>query len=228
VFAGADLVSYYSMQMQKHQRAKWFLRNRWPIIFFSTEHHRDIQNVRDILEKSNVQRRNLTVKSIKENGVVPAMEIILENKTVLSVIIHEVSCNSYYPIPIKGGNTLRIASLDTLITLYLGMSFVGSRIADIKPMHCLANELVEISRYARKNPNSFPFPFISIECMGHQRTKPSLIRSKLRRMKTAKGKIREMLQSSIETATNSNTSTKAKKPRRKTVRQKHNSSTKND
>jgi hypothetical protein len=43
---------------------------------------------------------------------------------------------------------------------------------------------VEISFRARNNPLLFPFPFVSLKCSGHQKGIASLIRSKVRRIKT--------------------------------------------
>jgi len=47
---------------------------------------------------------------------------------------------------------------------------------------------------ARTNPDTFPFPFISIKCVGHQRTVPSLIRSKVKRITKKKTELKNILE----------------------------------
>jgi hypothetical protein len=62
-------------------------------------------------------------------------------------------------------------------------------------MDCLANQLVDLSILARREPEKFIFPFVSIRCVGHQHGIASLIRAKLARMTIKKkSKIKEILQ----------------------------------
>jgi hypothetical protein len=70
-------------------------------------------------------------------------------------------------------------------------------------MECLANKLVEISIKARRTVNKFPFPFISIKCVGHQTSLPSLIREKVRRITLKKKQLKATLvNQDVGTATN--------------------------
>ena len=64
-------------------------------------------------------------------------------------------------------------------------------------MECLANHLVHINNNARKQGNNFIFPFISIECSGHQTSLPSLIRAKVQRITKKKTHLKDLLASSI-------------------------------
>ena len=94
---------------------------------------------------------------------------------------------------------LRIASMDTLITLYFSLGFVQNRFFDRGAMDSLANQLVDISTRARRNPEMPIFQFISIRCSGKQITLPSLIRAKLKRMTVKKkGTLRKILQEAEE------------------------------
>jgi hypothetical protein len=60
-------------------------------------------------------------------------------------------------------------------------------------LHCVAQELVEISFRARSKPDAFPFPFISLKCSGYQKTMASLVREKVKRIATVKQKLREAM-----------------------------------
>lgn len=90
------------------------------------------------------------------------------------------------------GKQLRIASLDTLITLYFSLSLLKYRFLDLGSLECLADELISISTKARESPDKFPFPFISIECSGHQKHLSSLIREKVKRIKNTRKNTEEI------------------------------------
>jgi hypothetical protein len=85
--------------------------------------------------------------------------------------------------------------MDTLITLYFTLGFVQTTFFDRGAMDCLANQLVDLAILARREPEKFIFPFVSIRCAGHQHGISSLIRAKLARMTVKKkSKIKEILQ----------------------------------
>ena len=60
-------------------------------------------------------------------------------------------------------------------------------------MECLANNLVKLSTEARTG-STFPFPFISIRCSGHQTSLPSLIRAKVKRITQKKHELKDILE----------------------------------
>jgi len=93
----------------------------------------------------------------------------------------------------KDNKILRIASMDTLITLYFSLGFIQSKFFNIGSMECLANQLVQLNIYARSHPDQFYFPFVSLECSGHQSTLPSLIRSKVKRITAKKQELKKVL-----------------------------------
>jgi hypothetical protein len=83
--------------------------------------------------------------------------------------------------------------MDTLITLYFSLGFIQSKFFNIGSMECLANQLVQLNIYARSHPDQFYFPFVSLECSGHQSTLPSLIRSKVQRITAKKKELKKVL-----------------------------------
>jgi hypothetical protein len=84
---------------------------------------------------------------------------------------------------------LKIASLDTLISLYFSLGLLHTRLFNIGSMECMAVKLVEISMKSRKQHDSFVFPFVSVRCSGHQSSLPSLIRAKVNRITKKKNAI---------------------------------------
>jgi hypothetical protein len=115
--------------------------------------------------------------------------VLYSGRSTLVIIIEYSACHSYINVGIKdeivtglSHSILRIASMDTLITLFFSLGFVQNRFFDRGAMDSLANQLVEISIRARRNADHTIFPFLSIRCAGHQTSLPSLIRAKLKRM----------------------------------------------
>ena len=125
--------------------------------------------------------------------MLPSMKIICQGKQSLVFIIDQTACHSYFNVPVNGDKILRIASMDTLITLYFSLGLLDSDYVDMGSMECLANQLVDISVKAREHPDDFAFPFISLTCTGHQTTLPSLIRAKIKRITAKKQALREAM-----------------------------------
>ena len=180
IFAGADLVSFYQ-NAKKTTHMKWIFSQKKPILFLSPTPNQDAQT---LLANLTASSKSVQITSYDNKGVemVPSIYVLHRGKQPLVVIIQEVACHGYHTVSIKGGSTLRVASLDTLITLYFSLRFIQTKLFDVGSMECLANELVNISIQVRKNPDEFAFPFISLECSGHQTTLPSLIRARRHRI----------------------------------------------
>ena len=210
VFAGGDLVGYYKNARQKTPTSgQWLLKSRRPRVFYSANPLEDAQALRPFLMNTKVVRIHAL-----GGDLIPTMILFLRGGVPAVVILEQTACHSYYDIPIKGQPTLRAATLDTLITLYVSMGLLKYKFMSLKGLECLAKELVEISFRARSKPDTFPFEFISLTCDGKQTSLPSLIRSKVRRIKTSKKRLEALLLSPGKR------STTLRQPRRSTFRNK--------
>jgi hypothetical protein len=198
IFAGADLAGFYEAAFTGKKKAKWLMYTKRPIYMYTQDLERDVTHFRyelHHLEKSIEGRENkdsteLRIHRIKPMGgdLVPEMVVFTRNKYPVFILVSQTACHSYYNIPLKYGNNLRIATLDTLITLYFSMALLKYRFMDLGSLECLAQELVEVSYRARDSPEKFPFQFISLECSGHQSRLASLIREKVKRFDTRRKK----------------------------------------
>ena len=180
IIAGTDLLSFYKTALyNKKMKSQWIFTTKNPVIFFSSESEKDATI---IMSELNFIDETFSVKSYSpEVDLLPSMKIIMQGKNQLVFIIDIESCQSYFNIPLKD-DIIKIASMDTLITLYFSLGFVPSKYFNIASIECIANKLVEISILARKNPEKFPLPFISIKCIGYQKSYASLIREKVKRI----------------------------------------------
>lgn len=214
IFAGADLLEFYDQALKyKKEATNWILSSKKPIIFFSADTDKDSKALREEfnfilthtkggqryegeLPDMSVPKTPITIKTYSSKGVdlIPSMKVITQGNKALIFIIDQTACHSYFNIPIDDGKIMRIASMDTLITLYFGLGLFDSKFYDMGSMECLANHLVKISIKARQNPDNFVFPFVSIKCTGHQTTLPSLIRAKVQRITQKKTELKNLLE----------------------------------
>ena len=191
IFAGGDLVGYYRNAKRKTpSNGNWLLKTRRPIFFYSSNLLEDARLLKPLL--SGVKAVQIQALG---GDLIPNMILFLKKNVPVVVILEQSACHSYYDIPIKGKPSLMVGTLDTLITLYFSMGLLKYKFMSLKGLECLAKELVEISFRARTNPDTFPFEFISLTCNGKQSSLPSLIRSKVRRIKTTKKKLEALLMS---------------------------------
>ena len=213
MFAGGDLVPFYEHAVEKREKVlSYILDSRRPILFYSSEPSADAAQIRTELQLTSKQYIKTKVFYNQGLDVIPSIHVLHVNKgkklVPLVFIIEQTACHSYLNLPITDMNMigtglsnymLRIASMDTLITLYFSLGFVQNRFFDRGAMDSLANQLVDISTRARRNPEMPIFQFISIRCSGKQITLPSLIRAKLKRMTVKKkGTLRKILQEAEE------------------------------
>ncbi len=199
VFAGLALVQVYQQQLRspRVKKVEWLIHTQKPILFYSSTPEEDAEALREGFEAMDQDtKKRYTIKTISKGGngdLLPKMTLLQQGGKPLLFIIHQTACHSYFQLPMASRETLRIASLDTLITLYFSLSLIDLPYLDMKTMECLANEFVQLSIRMRKHPEKSPFPFISLNCGGHQSTLPSLIRSKVHRMTERKARLKAIL-----------------------------------
>ena len=170
----------------------------------------------------SIPKTPITIKSYSSHGVdlIPSMKVISQGNKSLVFIIDQKACHSYFNIPIANGKIMRIASMDTLITLYFSLGLFDSKFFDMGSMECLANKLVQTSVKAREKDDTFVFPFISIKCSGHQISLPSLIRAKVKRITQKRIELKKLLTNKSKRNTEENGQNRRNKYRR-TIKSNH-------
>jgi len=194
----------------------WIFRSKKPILFYSPTPENDAKQLQNEFNYA-IQQHNkitqtkqklkpITIKRFESKGhdLIPTMDILIQNKTALIFIIHQTACHSYFNIPMKENKVIRVASMDTLITLFFSLGLIKSSYFDMGSMECLANELVQISIQSRNNPERFSLPFVSILCSGYQKSLPSLIREKVERIQLKKKKIKQLMNKTRSKSNKSN------------------------
>lgn len=200
VFAGLDLVNVYKQQLRRRRikKVEWLVHTRKPILFYSPTPQEDAEAIQDGFQQLDPrQTYKIKIESKKGGGeLLPTVTILYQGTAPLVFIIHQTACHSYFQLPLALGRqteTLRIASVDSLITLYFSLALMDSRYLDLGSMECLANEMIQLSIQMRTKPKDSPFPFISLNCSGKQTSLPSLIRAKVKRMTERKARLKTVL-----------------------------------
>lgn len=198
IFAGADLVGFYRAALKKGKtpQARWLLRSKMPLYLYTSDLEGDLKHFKYELEHLSGKKIQATRIKAMGGDLIPQSIVLSRNDVPVVVLLSQSACHSYYSLPLKYGKAMRIATLDTLITLYFSMALLKYKYMSLSSLECLAQELVSISYRARNNPDTFPFPFISLVCGGHQTGLPSLIRAKVKRLQTTKRKVEKLLERS--------------------------------
>ncbi len=203
VFAGNSVLDLYAASKKKFQDGSLFEKTRLPIIMYSPSLEMDAGAIKSILGE------HLTIEHQSEIGeTVPPITIISKNKRPVLLLVEETACHAYNTVNYKN-RVIRIASLDTLITLYFSLELANNdMVRRFFPMriNCEAQAAIDISNYLRTHVQRSQFPFISTECSGHQKSKQTLLREKFARAAEEKKK---------RTSTGSHSKTKKSKSRSK-------------
>jgi hypothetical protein len=210
IFAGADLVGFYKTALKKGKtsHARWLLRSNMPMYVYTPDLAADTKHFQYELEHISGKKVQITKVNAMGGDLIPQSVIFSRDDVPFLVLLNQSACHSYYSLPLKYGKTMRVATLDTLITLYFSMALLKYKHMSLSSLECLAQELVTISYRARSRPESFPFPFVSLTCAGHQTGLPSLIRAKVKRLQTSKRKVAELLASSSKSSSRNKTQKK--------------------
>ena len=185
IFAGADLLEFYDVAMQT-DNVYLDITEKRPILFYSPTSYKDaVEIVSQFRSLHNSKRFSIQTFSIHKADMIPFFTMIKYGKQIIACIIEYSACHSYINAESHFGK-IKIASLDTLITLYFSLGLINKRLFNIGSIECMANKLIEISMKIRNNYGNSKLPFISVKCSGHQTSLPSLIREKVNRISRKK------------------------------------------
>ncbi len=159
---------------------------------------------------------NLTYREIPPIGeLVPArVEVLHENTEVIAVFFQTVACHAYYEV-LMGQKTLHVGSIDTLLNFYY--SFYYGEIPYINGQYailCICQNLLNLAEDIRvKGTKPWPFPPISVKCLGYQPTLAELKKEHRERVKQERKKKKAEIafRRSIRTKLSSKTANQTKK-----------------
>jgi hypothetical protein len=180
VLAGAEVgFIYRTFNEREPSSMEWIVHSGGPIVFFSDDLESDSLDIQEIIGKKGtvIQRKD------GYGDYIPSRTIVRKNKRIVAYLIDETSCNSFNEVPIQQFGTLRIASLDTLIYLFLLLGLLADETKTLGlSLLCVAQRFIELLSRMRGAPFS-RFPVFTITCSGHQKSFATLLRDKASRAK---------------------------------------------
>jgi hypothetical protein len=182
-----DLDKYYTSVI-KSSTPKFKLQGRSDIIgFLCADVKLDAKNLQNLLggsEKCKLYLHN------SRGEFVPEHVEVRYNKNPVAFLIKESACHSYLNFPLNDGRSIAVASLDTLITLYLSFAIFTKRIQELIPgIYDKIAQFVKLAEMNRryKDPHVPSFP---LSCRGYQKSYATLLRDKTKRLKKAREDIK--------------------------------------
>jgi Poly(A) polymerase catalytic subunit len=191
VFFGGYANILYSRYMPKHQRR---IVQKTPDFDILSEDPRELceEVVREL-----TAHKYTDVKYTKHTGV---GEVISEHydirvgDEVIAFLYKPLACHSYNTIRIDGGEggkpdgmTIRIATIDTMLSFYLAFIYADRVYYDINRILCMSQFLFDVQQHNRLKQTGLLRRF-SINCYGKQPTLESMRFEKTKKYEELKGK----------------------------------------
>lgn len=211
--ASGPLDTIYNDSVEAKKPVKWESTAGGVVIFMSPNPREDSLAIRELIGFKGV-----SIDYLKEKGdLIPARLIMRYYKKPIALIIQETACHSYYKVKSVDGRELHIASMDTLITLYLCLAIFTTDEKNLLGFNlmCAVSRYIQVSKRIRRAPKIKQFEPFALECQGYQKGYPTLLREKVARIAKEKEamKLRKLLKR--ETGKNKE---KSKKQQTKTRR----------
>lgn len=213
VLAGARLEKLYFRSLKSKTPVLWETREGGAVVFYSPDPKKDALALRQKLGF-----RGVDVRYFKEKGdVIPARLVLRLHGVPISLIIQETACHSYNSLKDASGNEVYIASLNTLISLYLSLAIFTSDEEDIFgfSLLCATQRFIEVNNQLQSLKEVKQFPAFSLDCHGYQKGYPTLLREKVKRIANEKAasKLKKLLEKNLTKRRSLNRSNKTLKSR---------------
>jgi hypothetical protein len=158
-----------------------------PVLFMSSKMDTDANDLRDILGgRIQIQKHKAETDQLYNHT------LLKRDGEVICMIFEETSCHSYTTINLYTGNTIRIATPDTLLHLYYTLELFGKGEKEVfrTSIECLIQRIYEIGERARVRPTAV-VPAFGLRCSGKQKGIGTLLKEKAERVEKARGKTRK-------------------------------------
>ena len=139
----------------------------------------DPQNTAEIV-KERLRREGIkNVHIRKKNGIGELIaehyELIVNGETIL-MIYEPIACHSYNLVRMRG-RSMKIATIDTMLSFYLAFMYVNRPYYDPNRIICMAEYLFKVQQFNRLSQRGILKRF-SINCYGKQDTINSILKEK--------------------------------------------------
>ena len=165
IFFGAYAMSLYSENMSPSNKEHLNKYSNFDVIFENPEKCALI--LKEQLEREHVTKIK-TIIHPKIGELIPEnIELVIDNKTFVN-IYKPTACHNYNKI-IRGNKEINIASIDTILSLYLAFIYADMPHYNKNRLSCMAKFLFQIQQKNRIEQRGILNRF-SIDCYGKQPT----------------------------------------------------------
>lgn len=181
VLAGVETIDFYE-EPRPTLKLENLVQEEGVVVFFSADAKHDAEDIESILGKAVKWQ----YKKRLSDDLYDYCLVRYQRKPV-AFIIQENACHSYIPINLSDGRSLRLASLDLLMNLYLSLVVFGKKEEHFLqvPVLCLAELTHGFLLKYRKNPTKLVPPF-TVTCSGRQKAFASLQKERAQRVEMLK------------------------------------------
>jgi hypothetical protein len=165
VFFGGYAITLYSEYMPKNQRQK--LEKFADFDVLSTEPYTTAQIVKERLQDEGFDNVKIIPRGEIGEIIAPHYQINVGADTV-AFVYKPIACHSYNIIAL-GGQKIKIATIDTMLSFYLAFLYSGRDYYDNNRILCMAQYLFDVQQKNRLQQKGLLRRF-SINCYGHQQT----------------------------------------------------------
>lgn len=151
--------------------------------------------------KARFPATEITIKMFEAVGeLMPERREVFFNNHRIATIFPTVACHAFLSlnihIPYDKGYTVRVASVDSSITLLYSMWFAGLQNTVGRRILCVVQALIDIEAHMRlEKPRESKISLFPFTCLGHQPSLPELKKAHRERVLAKKVKVREYLNS---------------------------------
>jgi hypothetical protein len=165
VFFGGYAISLYSKYMPSKLRHKFKKYPDFDVL--STEPLKTAESIKDSLNHIGIQNVSI-VKREKIGEIISLHYEIKVEKDTVAFIYEPLACHSYNVIKIHN-HSIKIATIDTMLSFYLAFLYSNKDYYDINRILCMSQYLFKVQQHNRLEQKGLLKRF-SIDCYGHQET----------------------------------------------------------
>ena len=177
-FMGGDVQALYKQSGHGRSavsRTRFLLEGSAPVIFLSPDAELDGDRL-----ATDLRARKVSIEGYQ--NMLPALVALYRENHLVGLIVQEEACHSIITLPLTKQRVLRVASIDTLLTFFIGFYYrEPSLVMTKEALLCWIREMIELSKRYHEKPNE-RFPAFSLECSGYQTTFASLLKAKAARI----------------------------------------------
>lgn len=183
ILMGAEVIALYDWLISKQRHynptIQWFLKKNGMIVFMSPDAKMDGMRLKELLNSNDVELEYLHSKS----DFLPERAYLTFRGLPLIYIVQESACHSYNELHLKEGADLHVATLETMITLYVSLMIFTEDAKKIEfQLTCLCQKLVDMAQVLHRKGGVGPIPAFSITCSGYQKGFATLLKEKFKRI----------------------------------------------